>query len=234
MSSNSTLSSASMPTPTAYNVEDFFTKYPTQVGALYQWASSTNTRHAWSASNGVPVTLADDSPSGFWASLKATHEGCPYGYRRPICSDLTKNQPIYDPVNEITQSLGDNTTQLSGTTGIIHGLYADGYFDRLPKDLSGYYNQAKVRFNDSRVAYFGTLYIETNTAKSLFIPHANPRGYGYNSISESQFSQYWAVGSYSNFEGWGFSVRRNPTTDVQPNITYVRKRDARPVRCVVE
>lgn len=226
-----------------------FTQYPTQAGALFQWANSTTSRYAYSpiTPEGVPATWNTmDVVSDFWAAVKNDHETCPLGYRRPGDGSITSNSDNTTTSSEVRQSLyvvpqdGPDAVPVISDNS-LWGFYADGYFDRHKiVDARKGSTQTAVSADDNRVAYAGRLFYNPSTDASIFFPATGTRkgetGSGVNSgelNGSGIFADYWTSAQPGATVGYTGDIRSalvidNMFTAVRPvSPTY-----ANPIRCV--
>uniref|UniRef100_S0DG50 Uncharacterized protein n=1 Tax=termite gut metagenome TaxID=433724 RepID=S0DG50_9ZZZZ len=234
--------------------------YPTQAGAFFQWAGRqgsdyyppNNRRKAWHPGKlnltvytpAGPGTWSDDvSQAQFWSEIKAEHETCPPGHRRP-----TATSPGTATTSEYIRSLSVNPAAVSGNA--VWGFYADGFFDRRNiafSNIGGGNNSltnGEVAKGDYRVAYAGMLFYNPNAASprrnaSLFFPAASWRNAEgrlqldvVNPNASEHFSGYWsATAGQHTTNGWMAQTMDFFThSDIQYNES-IRSR-AFPIRCV--
>jgi len=163
-----------------------FTDYPSQAGAFFQWANTSNhTRYAWDPITPTivsPNTWDYNYPNDMWGNLYGTHETCPPGYRRPNDGDITAVNTGNVEDSEIRQSMwvnpvpGYNVPPDNPNT--LWGYYADGFFDRReitnsPGISPGVVGAVSV--SNEKVAYIGCLFYNPNNNNSLFFPAAGTR-----------------------------------------------------------
>lgn len=192
-----------------------FTRYPSQAGALFQWAGTTGKeRLAYPVIGTVSGWLADYT-NGYWNTLSATHETCPAGYtlgtgatvnfRRPYDGDITANSPAAISVSEISQSLWVNPEATFSNLGnSAYGYYADGFFDRRAMNgsaVSNYTPETDAR--NANVAYQGRLFFNPNTQASLFFSAPGRRQDNGSSYYTGSICYYWSASASSPSCGWG-------------------------------
>ena len=183
-----------LPVRTATSGGGIFVEYPSQVGAMFQFAGNSvaSQRRAWGpgwpelAPNGwVSTRLAGTWYSdAFTPSLATLHETCPPGFRRPqdgppFTPAVANTTPQAVQASETRQSLWLNPVT-GGTTvensNAVRGFYADGFFDRRPKNgLPGSIGGTDISFYvgtrwDGRYAVGGTLFFNPFIGASLFFP----------------------------------------------------------------
>lgn len=214
-----------------------FTKYPSQGGAYFQWVNANLPTYAWHPSNptGAITGWHNDYPMTYWDALKATHETCPTGYRRPTDgSTSTKINPPAIADSEQRQSLWLNpqtSTDNNNLENSLWGYLADGFFDRHYIQISNtrhYYTA--VRPNSADVGYIGRLFYNPNNNASLFIPVSGSRTNGTGQLSSTgDDGSYWSASAYSTNFGWRLFV--NQSKAYQNNYS---RSTGFPVRCVVD
>ena len=176
-----------------------FTDYPSQAGALFQWAPLSYPRRTYNADiTTVPTGWLSQANPNFWESIKNTYETCPPGYRRPndgLTSAVALNNSASNISNsEIRQSLyADPPIGGNQSNGNMRwGFYADGFFDRRAHNnpyvgpgVNGYdvrEGNTAVAWGTKDIAYIGTLFFNPSTNSprrnaSIFVPGA---GYKYS------------------------------------------------------
>ena len=194
-----------------------FTAYPSQAGALFQWANGTRTRYAWDpfmAAGPSHWDYMDNPTSTFWTGgitpLQTIHETCPQEYRRPY--DGTTS--AFNPNGLVTgsamrQSLWVNppTGNSLGTSPVnpntAWGYYADGFFDRRQVvSAPGVDAGSAVSVTDERIAYTGGLFYNPNTYASLFFPAGGNRESGGLLTAGGVSGYYWSSSVYDYYPGW--------------------------------
>jgi hypothetical protein len=188
-----------------------FVDYPTQAGALFQWAGGTSFERR--AYHPTVTTVSGWSPLymgiNFWNTLGTTHETCPTNWRRPNDGAIDASQGASNNivVSEIRQSLfdapKDGQNNLDETTGRGWGYYADGYFDRRPITTSKSNNlNSAVSPNSKDVAYIGTLFFNATSKHSLFMPAAGYRGTEQGALLNTGIiGSYWSSSGSETGEG---------------------------------
>jgi hypothetical protein len=179
------------------------TAYPTQAGAMFQWANATNIRYAWNPNvTGSISSLGwnasyPGTASDYWTggnNLSATHESCPAPYRRPTDGATNVAVPVSATNvvgSEFRQSLWLHPQTRDGvnsTANAVWGYYADGFFDR--RQISS----GAVSSGTRDVAYQGQLFYNSASNASLFFPAAGRRDSGTTGALSSLGSGgfYWS------------------------------------------
>ena len=163
--------------------EDYFTKYPSQAGALFQWADNVFPRKAFHPINATKIDAWPvNRANGYWNAIEGTHETCPPGYRRPH-DGLTDGDNINGDTgrSEMRQSLWryPQSASISDVGNSVWGYYADGFFDR--REITGSIAvlgsnaNSAVAATTGAVAYVGRLFFHPTTNASLFLPAAGLR-----------------------------------------------------------
>jgi hypothetical protein len=204
-----------------------FTEYPTQAGAMFQFANPR--REAFAPLKGNPLWTADYSST--WSDDLET---CPPGYRRPVATvqgntvDQIPSEPSLsllprpDNVSEVLHQLNREN--------VVPGLYADGFFDRRTIEYGTFGSDVVpgVSTSDVDVAWSGVvLYNKVSNDghrnASIFFPYAG----GLNSYNSDYLSiktaHYWTSTELRVFDfkldgmhrfqnkvtplGWGNSIR---------------------------
>ena len=168
-----------------------FTTYPTQAGALFNWATPNNIRFAYPpAYINILGLWPNSGSSGLWTdatNLSATYETCPIGYHRASDGATNVVVPILSAPNsnvansQMRQSLwlnpqsGDYVNNLDNS---VCGYYADGWFDRRAivggVGLNGGSNSS-VSVTENDMAHIGRLFFNPVTNRSIFFPLAGIR-----------------------------------------------------------
>lgn len=202
-----------------YTAEDYFTAYPSQAGAFFQWANASQPRKAYHPTNpagssmtGWPNSWAD----GYWNTLEAAHETCPPGYRRPNDGSTSSNNTSGN-VNssEVRQSLWRDPVAASANSvgNSIWGYYADGFFDRRaignPEGITATPNSA-VSATTGAVAYAGRLFFNPTTNASLFMPASSYRYFNSGQIfGAGGYGYYWTTSFNSSISNsWVLNLNR--------------------------
>ncbi len=234
----------SLPNP----VGTAFTDYPTQAGAMFQWASfyTAQQRVAWDPCRQLPQGVAwraDGTGGGYWNHYEAFQETCPDGYRRPNDGPVNTDWPATGiSGSEVRQSLWYEPVQggfISGNTNFMWGCYADGYFDRRPME--------KVRNTDrfatvvakgtSGAAYAGGLFYNPSFGggrynASIFFPAAGGRQAVNGALSwAGSDACYWTSSTQQSSASYSWSYNINPANGAR-HINANRS-IAYPIRCVV-
>ena len=214
-----------------------FTNYPSQAGAFFQWADATNVRYAYHPTNpstGVVSGWQNNYPRTYWDALKATHETCPPGYRRPT-DGRTDAADVNGPIlsSEMRQSLWqDPAAENRGgnTNNSVWGYYADGFFDRRQIGASNTYANSAVATGSAAAAYIGRLFFNPTTNASLFIPISGYRGSGNGELSHAGgYGGFWSSSSYSAVNSWNLYTYSGSALQNYHGRDY-----GFPVRCVQE
>ena len=201
------------------------TDYPSQAGALFQWANTGNrTRYAWDPYTPASFPIWENvGTTAFWTGdLSYTHETCPAGYRRPHDGTTTAvNSTGLVAGSEWRQSLWRHPTAGNLASGIdpnaVWGYYADGFFDRRQivsgpgNGGSGFGSAAAVSAGNAQVAYVGGLYYNPLNWASLFFPAAGNRA----NVSSGALNSAGAEGHY-----WSGSVQEHPVGAPQNNRVW--------------
>ncbi len=166
-----------------------FTDYPSMVGAYWQWASLDNPRYAWDPYSPTAPNWSIVNEDNIWSALKAKHETCPEGYRRPSEGPIDAyvgTEPSFSYTyeallqSEIRQSLLLAPT-MSGwwpftyNTNYVKGYYADGFFDRRAIKYDPETLVNAVSIDNRNIASSGGLFFNQATSASLFLPQVGRR-----------------------------------------------------------
>jgi hypothetical protein len=198
-----------------------FTAYPTQAGALFQWANETNPRYAYHPVNPIGTTPSgwnNSYPTGDWDALSSTHETCPQSYslttgtpvnfRRPNDGSTSTNSTGAVAGSEMRQSLWeDPPSGMSGSSaGSVWGFYADGFFDRRSHTHAAYGTggvpNTAVSITTKDPAHIGRLFYNRVNRRSLFFPVSGNRNGSDGELRYSgSYSGYWSSSMSSN-AGW--------------------------------
>ena len=215
-----------------------FTAYPSQAGALFQWAGNGSAaRYAYDSYNTAATGWNTVMDPGFWSVLSDTHETCPPGYRRP--NDGPVNN-FYLPGNvsesEIRQSLfldPVSSSGISSTTNSMYGYYADGFFDRgnISTGIgTSPGTHSTVASGSPNIAHIGRLFFNPDNNAALFFP-----GSGYRHHDNPGMQYMGAEGSYrtgsvqDNDYSWSMNIN---ASNASFNYTF-KKNAAFNIRCVV-
>lgn len=196
--------------------EDYFTNYPSQAGAHYQFAPSYGVRafHPTSPVFELPDGWGNESYGGYWNSIKNNAETCPAGYHRMGNGSASSAvSAIIHSESEISQSLYYIMGNNSGNS--VKGYYADGFFDRrkIGKQNSNpiglIEDYTAVATDTYHVAYAGRLFYNPINNASLFMPFSGYRWTGSPlGLRETDGGWYWTTsksGITSNAGIWYFS-----------------------------
>ena len=153
-----------------------FADYPTQTGALFQWANiytgsqfGGGIRWAWSPHTSTQQTWDRNLiPMDFWDQLKVDHETCPPGYRRPTDGSTSAGETAMNISNsELRQSLFQNPktgwNYGNDIDNSVWGYYADGFFDR--RSIT---NNTTVASGTPEIANAGRLFYNTTSGSDHF------------------------------------------------------------------
>jgi hypothetical protein len=234
------------------NYKGKFVDYPTKAGAFFQWAGKTNVGYAYHPTEpaGNVNGWVKDSPEAYWDALKATHETCPDGWRRPDDGSTSSVQASNNniDVSEMRQSLyaepqdgGSNLANedVDGIPGCVWGYYADGYFDRRAiEESKGDHNTFSTAVSPTTkdAAYIGNLFFnDDNGNRSLFVPAAGLRSGSSNGALNGAGGSgyYWSSSSSSSASdyayGWCLHIGQGGASQ-DTNTRYY----GTSVRCVVD
>jgi len=211
-----------------------FTKYPTQAGALFQFAPDYG---LYAFNSGAPVSDPANYQLGyhasiFWNTLAATHETCPANYRRPHHGSTAG----YQITVAITDSEMEQSLYYSTPVNWQWGFYADGYFDRRiidsqPATVTEGPSVA-VAINTSDVAHVGRLFYNPNNNAALFFPLAGLReainggGYIVGHLRQG-VGCYWTTSVANAHDAWFLEIRSGV-------IVSHGETHAMSIRCVAE
>jgi hypothetical protein len=219
-----------------------FTKYPTQAGAYFQWASNTNIRFAWSPIGlPSPSDYTQDPAVGYWNTLGSIYETCPIGWRRPtsgtISGSALNNTPALMNNSEILASLKTVPTgsAVSGGNNFANLLvyYADGFFDRhaIGTSPTNTANSA-ILTSTTNIAYSGMLFYNNSadSQASLFLPAAGYRVNNGTLSSTGSTGTYWISSAPTDTRAWSlfFSTAIHYAADIE------HRQYGFSVRCVQE
>ena len=192
-----------------YN-DGLFTEYPSQAGALFQWANNTSyMRYAFDAYTAGTLGAAwNNYPSTYWtdgSKLSNIYETCPQGFRRP--TDGSTSAPDTGPtitLSGMRQSLYLNPQmgETSNTENSVWGYYADGFFDR--RQIYAIDGTSKSTVSTEKdIAHIGNLFFNPNTNASLFFPAAGCRNGNDGGLASTGYlGYYWSASSYNPFLSW--------------------------------
>lgn len=200
----------------AADAPDYFTDFPTQVGALFQWANTNQPRRAYHPANpsGAITGWQNNYTSGYWDSFYTAedtgknnhlHETCPPGWRRPADGPINKavgtGYATHIGESEARQSLwlkpqtGSNDLN---SENAIFGYYADGLFDRRPISSNA------VISSSANVASSGCLFFNLTNNASFFLPTWHTRlqtGGSLNSASNKS-ARSWTSSFTASANRW--------------------------------
>ena len=241
----------------AADAPNYFTEYPTQAGAFFQWAidpeeagASLYLRRAYHPSSTTTEVISNwkrYAALSYWDTIEDDNESCPPGYHRPNDGSTSADESgQFD--SEMRQSLFYNPDG-GGANNSVWGYYADGFFDRretglqkanIGMDMGA--NKA-VEWDTNEVAYIGRLFYNKNDKSShynasLFFPASGYRvggssGYlGY----PGGYGNYWTSsarndGSVNDKNAWYLSIGSGSSRASQ---SYSARSIGMPVRCVAD
>ena len=139
------------------------TDYPSLGGGYQQWST-----------DGViyPSSVSDDDKPSTSINTTALANACPSGLR----------PPTYDALNS-----------LNSGASIMGGLYADGYCDRLGFSLIDNSSGIYYITAENNTVFMGTLYYNTTSLASLFMPFAGEMtGSNFTYSNGGLYGWYWA------------------------------------------
>jgi len=236
---NLTTTNALMNGPIAVN-GGIFTDYPSQAGALFQWASATNTRYAYdNITDATPAGWDNVSVDDYWDKLAVSSETCPAGYRRP--NDGPTDSPSYGYIDgsEVRQSLWvapplpANTMNIVGN--VARGFYADGFFDRraiVVPPTSFTSEKTCVSTANNNIASIGDLRFNPSNNASIFFPVTGMRDYTDGSLSYMNSAiYYWTSSFYSTTSAHSVEFTGNISGAIMANINAGY---GNPIRCVAQ
>jgi hypothetical protein len=219
--------------------ESVLADYPTQVGALWQWTSVSNTRYAWDAFNPTVSTYPSEDAiiHDVWSITGAENETCPPGYRRPTHGPIDVEtvgdlNATFGAQSEVINSLYETTTPFgyasftpSSMSNYAAGYYADGFFDRQtvkPQvDYTSTSTAPSVSIDNAAIASSGGVFINERTSATIFFPKVSYRdGQTQGGVlHRSADEHYWTSTSRSTGAEWCF-------------VGYPRAASALAIRCV--
>ena len=188
-----------------------FTAYPTQAGAMFQWASTSALRRAFAPVGDVGSGWNQGVPSagsGYWASMDALHEVCPPGYYRLHDGTIFAANPTGAVAGSSARQslwLNPQTGAFSNTQNSDWGYYADGYFDRRTPANSATGVPFSVVATGNDVAYVGRVFYNTTTSASVFFPAAGYRNSGTLAVAGAE-GHYTTAASQANTTIWGLTM----------------------------
>jgi len=203
------------------------TAYPSQAGALFQWAGAGATkRFGYDAYSSL--ALESSVEAGFWSLLSYSQETCPAGYRRP---DDGPEDIFYSAGDvgdsELRQSLfldPVSSSGISSTSNSVYGYYADGFFDRMA------ISNNSVASGTSNIAHIGRLFYNPDSRASLFFPNSGYRNAGNSNMQDMGIrSSYWTGTMLDNDYAWSMSL---DASDASFKNT-LKKSTASSIRCVL-
>lgn len=221
--------------------ENYFTKYPSQAGAFFQWANGNYQRMAFHPVTDVRITAwSSNRPDGYWDTLEAIYEACPPGYRRPNDGPTNSDNTGSYARSEMRHSLWCNPPSGNSTGNVsnsVWGYYADGFFDRGKITMStavlGSVDNSAVSPATGAVAYVGHLFFNPTTNASLFLPAT-----GYRFSTTDSRGRLEATGGSGNY--WTTSSTDNTVSSASLEIlSSIAKMSMRPagqgnsIRCVL-
>lgn len=142
-----------------------------------------------------------------WGNFSAAHEICPTGYHRPndgnVGAPQRNNTAALALQSEMRASLfqspmtGDGNYEHLGqgnyykpgiiANGLTFGFYADGYFDRRPIQRDIPLGTYGVALTSADVAYWGCVFFNPATQKSIFFPSAGRRSDTYDDFGKIMY-----------------------------------------------
>nr|AIA99561.1 hypothetical protein [uncultured bacterium contig00003(2014)] len=214
-----------------------FSDYPSQAGAYWQWASSTQPRYAYSPVGNAATNYNGNSgvPTTDWATNGAINESCPTGYRRPYDGPISG----YVNIAGISQSEPLQSLWLNPQLYLDYnqdnasiGYYADGFFDRRQletPDGTPSTSGSTVAANTLDVAYRGCVFHNPTSHASLFIPFSGSRDSNNSLALPGQALNMWTCGTTTT-SNYGTEIFSNNNMIGMNNaIKYL----ASAIRCVV-
>lgn len=235
-----------------------FTSYPSQSGALFQWANYNNKIkiQLGNYKNYVfkpyefnypywptDVTLTKKSSESYWYYYGRDFNISPINYKRPQDGDTKKNviennlynnaDESYDVNSEISASNSEFKQSLMAkvnteTDNAVFGYYADGFFDRRAIDPNNC-----VAAGTPQIASIGKLFYNPATYASIFLPAA---GYREGEKGELNFrgtrARYWSSCSYLSIEGMHRALNLEVTSD-KAHFQLSYRSSACNIRCVI-
>lgn len=224
-----------------------FTDYPSQAGALFQWAVTQNLRYAYNPviPHGAPGSWWTTGFPVAWNQAGLTYESCPQGYHRPndgsVDAGTANNSDTEIAASEIRQSLYSAPPKGESPASVRNvkwGFYADGFFDRRDHNNPSYGNYGEsntaVSWQTKDVGYIGALFYNPVAGSprqhaSLFIPAAGYRISNTGELEEAGGSAYILSSStFDNANMW-YLLALADSSPIQYNSS---KASGMPLRCV--
>ena len=193
-----------------------FVDYPTKAGAFFTWAGSAShvrrTYHPVNPGSGDKIYNYPGSSNNGDKYWQTSYDACPEGYYRPTDSNFGSNSVANAIGSQMRQSLfTNNVTGYDNSVSAynaLFGYYADGYFDRNPKEESVTGEPiTTVNKNSKEVAYKGHLLYNPATYASVFFPvagyrnDANGTAYGGELKDAGKIGYYWTTTDSGNGTG---------------------------------
>jgi hypothetical protein len=212
-----------------------FVDFPTKAGAFFQWEARTqDITRAYHPTNppGQFPSWDNSRPSSQWDDIKSAQETCPTGFWRPN-DGATDAYSTGDIANsEFRQSLylTPPTGANNNSDNIVWGYYADGYFDRRQIVASVDEVASSAVSPDTKdVGYQGTLFVNTSTKASLFMPWGGER-LGGNLLYAGERGYYFTCSTYGYDYPWHLRTQRGFAS--MGNEKF--RTDGNSIRCVAE
>lgn len=204
-----------LPAQSSMTTTDYFTEYPSQVGAYTTWALHADysaMRRQLYPSGNSPATVSSwpgqmqAHQLTFWGNNDTNFEVCPPGYRLPTDGPTTTRPTLTNMENligveqsELRQSLflsppkgtyssvSTESYVQAGTLNAQFGVYADGFSDRMAR--AGNNNEyRRVGYNDRSAA--GILFYNPNNDASIFFPGGGNRNTS-GTVTQNNTGSYW-------------------------------------------
>lgn len=191
-----------------------FVDYPSQGGALFQWASKNNPKYAYSPIGALPEIIKWDLEylTTYWDNFQADYDVFPqnviltYGksvnFRYPQDGSTSAAATGKSSESECRQSLfltpmeGENFTQINNN---VYGYYADGFFDRLAL-VAVSKGELLTVSSGGKIGCGGRVFFNPATNASLFFPAGGYRGGDGALVDVGLSGTYWT--SSSNYSVW--------------------------------